>query len=214
MKLGILGGTFDPVHYGHLRLAEEIRELAALDRLLFIPAQINPLKRDTPATPGHHRVAMLEAALVGRDDCAVDQRELGREGPSFTIDTLRELHAERPTDEFFLIMGMDAFKLFGKWKAWAEIIMLAHLVVAGRPGESRLDPQSVLSIESPDRLWYDQAEDRFHFKSGLSLTFCETTPLSIAATDLRQRAAAGRSIRYLTPDAVIQYIQQNKLYKE
>lgn len=214
MKLGILGGTFDPIHFAHLRLAEEIRELAALEHVVFMPAQINPLKRDTPATPAHHRVEMLRAALAGRDDYEIDERELRRDGPSYTIDTLRALRAERPHDEFVLILGMDAFRLFGRWKSWSEIVTLAHLVVAGRPGEQRLDPRSVLSIESPDRLWYDQAEDKFHFKSGLSLTFCETTPLSISATDIRRRVSTGRSIRYLTPDPVIQYIQQHQLYKE
>ena len=213
MKIGILGGTFDPVHYGHLRLAEEARELWPLDRLFFIPAQTNPLKRDVSSAPAEHRLAMLRAALADRPDGDVLDLELERPGPSFTVDTLKELKARHPHDRFVLILGMDAFQLFPQWKDRAGILALADLFVAARPGTVAIDPASVLEIESPGSICYDQTQDEYRFDSGALLKVRTTTSLDISATALRRRVAAGGSIRYLTPPAVIDYIEQHGLYR-
>jgi nicotinate-nucleotide adenylyltransferase len=212
--VGIFGGTFDPVHYGHLRLAEEARECWPLDRLVFIPAQLNPLKQGgAEATPGEHRLEMLRLALADRSDCDILDLELRRPGPSFMVDTIRELRVRYPDAEFVLVLGMDAFRLFPRWKAWPEIVEMAHLLVGTRPGEEAVDPQSVLSIESPGSIWYDETLGAYRFKTGNLLRFYANTPLDIAATDIRRRIAEGLSIRYLTPSAVVEYIQKNGFYR-
>jgi nicotinate-nucleotide adenylyltransferase len=213
MNLGILGGTFDPVHFGHLRLAEEARELWPLDRVLFVPAQLNPLKRDQSASSGEHRLAMLQAALGENPAFASVDLELARPGPSYTVDTLRALHALCPHDRLVLILGMDAFRLFPQWKDRAAILSLAHLLVVGRPGEAVIDPQSVVGIESPQSICYDQGLDEYRTDTGVLLKVRTTTSLDISATAIRSRVAAGGSIRYLTPPAVIRYIEQHGLYR-
>lgn len=212
--IGILGGTFDPVHYGHLRLAEDVREQWPCDRLLFIPAGVSPLKRDQLSTESHHRVEMLRLALAGRPDCEISIVDIDRQGPSFTVDTLTLLHQERPNDEFVLILGMDSFRTFPHWKAWETITHLAHLAVGVRPGEQPIDPLATLPFESPGSICYDQEKNAYRFRDGFSLRFFPTTPLDISATDLRRRAQAGRSLRYLTPDSVIEYLNRQSLYRK
>ncbi len=211
--IGIIGGTFDPIHNGHLRLAEEALEAWPCDRVLFVPAHISPLKRDVPPTPSEHRLAMIKAAIEGHPRFAVSDIELGRSGPSFTVDTLAELRATHPGDTFVLILGMDAFRLFSRWKDWRRITEMTHLFVGERPGEQRVDPISVLSIESPDSVCYDQSKELYTFKTGFLLKFYPTTRLDISATDLRNRAASGRSLHYLTPPTVLQYIEKHGLYR-
>jgi nicotinate-nucleotide adenylyltransferase len=211
--IGILGGTFDPIHFGHLRLAEEAREAWPCDRILFLPAQISPLKRDVPPTPGEHRLAMVNAAIAEHPGFESTDLELRRPGPSFMVDTLEELRRLYPNDQLVLILGMDAFRLFPKWKNWRRITELAHLFIGERPGEQRVDPVSLLSIESPESVCYDQAKELYTFKTGFLLKFYSTTRLDISATDLRKRAASERSLHFLTPHSVLQYIEKNGLYR-
>lgn len=213
MQIGILGGTFDPVHYGHLRLAEEARELWPLDRVLFIPAQLNPLKSGQAATSGEQRLAMLRAAVADQPAFEALDLELSRPGPSYTIDTLRALHERFPNDRLVLILGMDAFRLFPQWKDRAAILALADVLVAARPGEPPVDPTSVLGIESPGSICYDQASDEYRLDTGVLLKVRTTTSLDISATAIRRRVAGGASIRYLTPPAVIRYIEQHGLFR-
>ncbi len=215
--VGIIGGSFDPIHYGHLRLAEEARQYWPLDRLLFIPAGLSPLKLDTaPASPDH-RLEMTRLAIADRVDAEVSALELNRAGPSFMVETLETLSAEKPNDEFVLVLGMDAFETFTRWKNWRRIVELANLFVGSRPSQALIDPKALFSIESPDSVCYHEQGESVDagpkFKSGKSLRFFETTPLEISSTALRADLRRGHSIKYLTPPSVETYIQEHKLYQ-
>ncbi len=126
-RVGILGGTFDPIHFGHLRPAVEVRAALSLDVIRLLPCRVSPL-REEPAAAPEHRLAMLKAAVAGEPDLIVDGRELDRPGPSYTADTLAELTTEYPDDRLFLIMGGDAFAAFDRWDRWQQILASAHIV--------------------------------------------------------------------------------------
>jgi nicotinate-nucleotide adenylyltransferase len=212
MRIGIVGGTFDPIHYGHLRLAEEAREAWPLDRLLFMPAGMSPFKVGHSTTPAEHRLAMLQAAVADRQDAEISSIEIDREGPSYMVDTLRALQAERPADQWVLIMGMDAFQGFPRWKGWREIVERCGLFVGRRAGEPAFDPQALFGIDAPEVICYHDSEDWFRFRSGSLLHIHPTPLLEISASELRRKVADGHSLRYLTPPSVIDYIVARALY--
>ena len=216
--IGILGGTFDPIHYGHLRLAEEAREAWPLDRVLFLPARVSPFKTEQQGTAAEHRVAMVRAAMEEHPAFQICDLDIGRPGPSYTVDTIRQLHAEAPDDEWVLILGMDTVRGFTRWKDWRGIVERCHLFVGRRPGEdldpAQLFPASEVEIEGDGTVCYNAAASALRFQSGYRLRWYPTTQLDISSTGIRQRAAAGRSLRYLTPDAVIHYIDRYGLYQE
>jgi nicotinate-nucleotide adenylyltransferase len=191
MRLGVFGGTFDPVHLAHLALAEQCREQGGLDRVLFIPAPRPPHKPDRVAAPFHHRVEMLELAIAGYPAFAVDQMEKDRPGPSFTADTLRELRERQPENELFLLVGSDCLPYLPTWHETAQIAALATLLVAERPNWS-------LAAEIPPAFRAQRIQMPL---------------LDISSRDLRRRISEGRSIRYLVPRAVECYIQQHGLYR-
>lgn len=201
MKLGIFGGSFDPVHFGHLMLADAAREAAGLDQVIFVPADISPLKPDGPRAKDRQRLEMLQLALGGNESFTLSEMELKRDGISYTVDTLEQLHAERPDDELFLMVGADSLQDFGKWKDTRRICELAIPLVAARHGSSaNLDRLS--EFVNADRL----AEIKAHA--------FEFPIIELSSTELRQRVAAGQSIRYRTPRAVECYIQNAKLYRD
>lgn len=189
MRVGILGGSFDPVHVGHLILAEQCREQARLDRVIFMLAARPPHKLEQVLTPFHHRQEMLELALSGCPAFEVGLVEKDRPGPSYTIDTLRELRARQADDELGLIIGGDTLADLGTWREPARIAELCELIVAARPGTP------TPPIAAPFR--------------GQWITMPQ---VDIASRDLRARVAAGRSIRFLVPRAVECYIEQHHLY--
>ncbi|MCA1790568.1 MAG: nicotinate-nucleotide adenylyltransferase [Thioalkalivibrio sp.] len=206
--IGVLGGTFDPIHFGHLRPALEVHECLGLCELRFIPSH-EPPHRGAPAAAARHRLAMVERAIAGVPGFMVDSRELDRSGPSYTVDTLRSLRDEIGSDRpLLLIMGLDAFAGLDTWHRWREIPALAHVVVARRPGSSIPKHAAYLeraaATESPSAL-----EDR---AAGLVL-FQPVTQLDISATDIRKRLRAGHSPRYLLPDSVRRYINEHDLYQ-
>lgn len=210
--VGILGGTFDPIHFGHLRLGLEVAERCGLAQVRFIPAG-RPPHRDAPATPAADRLAMARLAAAGNPLFAVDEREVERAGPCYTVDTLDSLRAELgPARPICLITGADAFLGLPKWSRWTRIFDLAHVIVAGRPGygitTAALD--AGLSAEYGRRLAADAAE-LAQAPAGRILE-AEIPLLDISATDIRARRAAGRSARYLLPDAVLDYIDAHGLY--
>lgn len=231
--IGILGGTFDPIHYGHLRLAQEVAQTLALREIRFIPAGTPPL-RAAPRAAAAHRVAMVRLAIAGNPLFTLDERETHRGGPSYTFDTLTELRAElgaaRPLT---LIMGMDAFLGLDKWHRWREIFRLAHIAVAHRPGaalgaigENTRD--AALGNNARDASLGNNAREaslaqefqtrRVHDIQALASTAAGAIavvpipPLDISATAIRAAIAAGRSARYLTPDTVIEYINDKYLF--
>lgn len=199
-KIGVYGGTFDPIHYGHLVLAEQAREQLRLDEVRFIPAAIPPHKQTRAITAAKHRLEMVELATVGHAAFTVSEIELRREGVSYTAETLRLLQEEQPDDDFYLLLGADGLRDLPTWRQSEEILRLARVAVACRPGSP---PPSVALLSPP--LPRAEAE-------GICRRLVSMPLLDISATDMRQRLAEGRSIRYFTPPAVVAYIFAHGLY--
>lgn len=208
--IGILGGTFDPVHCGHLRIALDALQILGLQELRLVPCRQSPL-RDKPKVTGEQRMAMLELAIAGEPGLVADGRELQRQGPSFSVDTLQGLREDFPDVPLCLIVGMDAFIDFAKWKDWQQIFTLAHVVVVQRPGSELMLTNITLQNEFEQRRCR-QVGELASDKAG-KIFLLEATRLEISATQVRALVAAGNSARYLLPDAVWQYIQQHGLYQ-
>lgn len=208
--LGILGGTFDPIHYGHLRMAEELAEALAIEEVRIIPAG-QPPHRGAPRTPAHHRLEMARLAISGNPRFGLDEREVRLARASYTVDTLTDLRAELGmTRPIWLFMGADAFLGLPGWKEWRRLFELAHLAVAHRPGY-RLRQSDALHDELRQELEPPRGENPPSAPAG-GILLKPVTQLDIAATDIRGRLMAGRSVRYLVPDGVLDYIQQHRLY--
>lgn len=212
--IGILGGTFDPVHFGHLRLAEELAGTLKLDEVRFVPSGTPP-HRAAPAVDAQHRLEMVRLAIAGNARFAVDDREVRRAGPGYSFDTLSELRAEagamRP---LALLVGADAFLEFATWHRWHELFDLAHVVVAHRPGYpverwTERMPQP-LAREYAARLM--QQPLATHLSPAGGVVVVPFTALDISATAVRAMVRDGRSPRYLLPETVFQYIQIHRLY--
>jgi nicotinate-nucleotide adenylyltransferase len=222
--IGILGGTFDPVHHGHLRLAEEAADALGLDRVVLIPAAL-PNLRARPGTEARHRLAMTRLAAADNPRLAVDDRELAREGVSYTVDTLAELRAEVGTQKpIWLILGADAFLRLPAWSRWLQLFDLAHIAVATRPGyvlDEAVNRSAELAAEwnrrnvtvSPPRAGASAgAVGPRHGAPAGAIVHLPIPLLDISATDLRARMSRGASIRYLLPRAVVDYIAAHRLY--
>ncbi|MEI7699321.1 MAG: nicotinate-nucleotide adenylyltransferase [Planctomycetia bacterium] len=198
MRLGLLGGTFDPVHYGHLLIAESCRETLHLDHVRFLPAALSPHKTDRPAADGHARADMIQLAIAGCREFSVDRRELRRSGPSFTIDTLQEFQKEFPDAELFLLMGADSLKDFLTWKNPQEVARLATLVACNRPGLPALSMEQITAWVGPE--------------IAARVIAVEIPGTDISASEIRARALNGKSLRFLTPKAVEAFLGQHQLY--
>lgn len=208
--LGLFGGTFDPIHGGHLRLAEEAREALALDGVRFVPAGVPP-HRDTPASSGEHRLEMVRRAIAGNPAFTCDDGEIRAAGPSYTVLTLERLRAELPERPLVLLLGADAFVGLPDWHRWREILELAHIAVANRPGHAIEGTPAALAPEFRARRSNDPSVLRTT-PAGRIVQF-EMTPLAISATTIRELVRAGRSPRYLLPDSVVDYISAHSLYR-
>lgn len=198
MRLGVFGGTFDPVHFGHLLLAEQCREQCALDEVLFIPAGSPPHKQTQAITPAKARLEMLELAIGGHEQFRIDRRELQKVTPSFTYETLAELHAEDASHELFFLMGADSLRDFPTWREPGKILNLATLAVVNRGDQPPPDL-------APSRELQGNAND-------LRVKLVTMPDVDISSSDIRRRVRAGQSIRYLTPRAVECYIATQLLY--
>ena len=211
--IGIFGGTFDPIHYAHLRLAEELADRLALAEVRFVPARIPP-HRAAPNVTAQHRLEMVRLAIQGNPRFCIDDRELRREGPSYTVDTLldlrRELGAHAP---LLLIMGEDSYLALTTWSRWEQLYDLAHIVVAARPGfDLALERLNApLAAQTAPRLT-SRPQD-LAVGHGRVLA-ADTTPLPISATQIRRHLETGHSARYLLPEEVLAYIQAHQLYKD
>jgi nicotinate-nucleotide adenylyltransferase len=208
--LGILGGTFDPIHHGHLRLAIEMAEALDLDEVRLVPLYLPP-HREPPTAPPALRLRMLDAAVADTPPLRVDDRELQRARVSYTVETLAELRGDLPGRPLCLILGMDAFAGLEDWRRWREIIGLAHLAVAKRPG-SALSPSSPIQ-DVIDRHGATDPSD-VHRREAGCLLIRDVPALDISASAIRARIAAGRSPRHLLPDAVLELIERNSLYRK
>jgi nicotinate-nucleotide adenylyltransferase len=201
MRIGVFGGTFDPVHLGHLILAEQCREQARLDRVLFIPAARPPHKQEQPLTAFAQRVEMLALALAGNPVFHIEELEKDRPGPSYTADTLAELGRRYPGAELFLLVGSDTLHDLPYWHEPLRIAEQAGLLVMARPGGETPAPSALRSA--------------LHLPEGVDLRqeLVQAPLIDIRSRDLRQRAAEGRSLRYLVPRAVEAYIADKQLYR-
>ena len=198
MRVGVLGGTFDPVHWGHLLLAEQARDQLRLDRVLFVPAGLPWRKLDRPISPVWQRVEMVRLALEG-SPFELSLLEAERPGPSYTVDTLEQLRAMLPGAELYFIMGHDALLDLPNWHRPADIVALACLAVARRPDRSGEEALAEVSRRLPS------ARER--------VVWLEMPLLGISGSDIRRRVREGRSIRYLVPAAVEDYIYRHGLYR-
>ncbi len=206
--IGVFGGTFDPIHYGHLRTAFEMLQALCFDEIRFIPCG-DPPHRGTTFADAALRFRMVDAAIAGQEGFVSDERELRRDGPSYSIDTLVDLRAEFPTRSLGLILGMDAFLGLPNWHRWDEILGVAHVVVAHRPGWKAPDmgPLGVLISEHGTHRvedLHDATHGRIHIHA--------VTQLEIASTEIRELVAAGRDPRFLMPDAVRDVIEETGIY--
>ena len=210
----MLGGTFDPIHFAHLRLAEEVKEYFSLDEVRLIPSA-NPPHRGTPGANPEHRFAMTKLAVRNHPGLVADRRELDRSGKSFMVDTLAELRGQFSDASILLILGTDAFLELTTWHQWRDLFTFAHIVVASRP----TNPLSKLASQLPTELLEEyqnrksediDALDKKTFGHIFGYNF---TSLEVSGTALRERVVSGKSLKYLLPDDVLDYIGKNKLYK-
>ena len=204
MRLGIYGGTFDPVHYGHLLLAEQCREQCELDEVRFVPAASPPHKHDARITSARHRVNMLEFALAGCPELTVSEIELRRDGPSYTVDTLQQLTDKQSAVELFLLMGMDSLADFPTWREPARILELATVVAVNRRSQHD-HPAQQAALSASEAISRGAAQ---------RIRLVTMPDIDISATDIRLRTQQQRSIRFLTPRPVAMYIAEHQLYRE
>ncbi|MEW6657027.1 MAG: nicotinate-nucleotide adenylyltransferase [Thermodesulfobacteriota bacterium] len=212
-KLGLFGGTFNPIHYGHLRTGEEVVEALGLTRLWFIPASLPPHKSGPHITPFEMRLEMTRLAVGSHPRITVSDIEGRRPGKSYSIETLRQVRQEQGRDwELYFILGLDAILEITTWKDYAELFTLCNFVVLDRPGYDRSQLEAVLRREVDPQCRPLPGGAGFQHPSGYKTFLMSTTLMDISATRIRRLAGEGRSIRYLLPEKVRRYIITNKLY--
>jgi nicotinate-nucleotide adenylyltransferase len=200
VTVGVFGGTFDPPHLGHLAAAQEALEACGLDRVLFVPSERNPLKLDAQISPTAHRVAMTKIAIDGDARFELSYADVGGDGPSFTVDLLERLHRDLGGEtELAFICGMDVLHELHRWREPLRMLKLARLVAIARPGVELATPESV-DARVPG--------------ASTRITVVQTPGVAISSTELRERVAEGRSLRYLVPDAVAAYVREHGLYQK
>jgi nicotinate-nucleotide adenylyltransferase len=208
--IGIFGGTFDPIHYGHLRTVLELKAMLDLAAVHFVPCA-NPPHRAAPMSDGHLRLRMVQAAIRGEEGFVADAREIERTGPSYTVDTLVSFRAEFGARSLCLLLGMDAFLGSPTWHRWRELTTLAHIVVAHRPGWEA--PTSGMLGDLLHERRTAAVADLAASPAGL-VHVQPVTQLEISSTDLRDSLRAGRDPKFLVPDAVRQIILETECYAE
>jgi nicotinate-nucleotide adenylyltransferase len=213
MRVGLYGGSFNPIHFGHLRAAEEDREVLGLDLLYFIPAASPPHKQVDDLASAEQRLSMVRLATKGNRHFMVSDAEIRRPGRSYTIDTVRHFkETMRAPAELHLIMGTDQFNELDTWKESAELVRLCHLVVHTRPATD--DPAtSQTSLATVRHFGYVREDDHYVHSGGYTLAFVTSTFLPISATMIRRKIALQESVRYLLPDDVTDYIRRHKVYQ-
>lgn len=213
LHVGVFGGSFNPIHIGHLRAAEEVREALHLDQVLFVPAALPPHKAPHHLAPPEHRLAMVALAIRGNPHFRVSDIELRRKGRSYSVDTVRELRQRFPQWHLRFILGSDAFAEIHTWKDFEQLFELCDFVVVSRPGTPVSRLRSLLPVATRQSFWY--AADRLGLvhRSGHTVLFQQITGFDISASGIRHALHRGRSIRYLVPPAVERYITQHGLYQ-
>jgi nicotinate-nucleotide adenylyltransferase len=208
--IGLFGGTFDPVHFGHLRAACEVRETLGIDDFRLLPAAMPPHRERTWSTVTQ-RLEMLQLAVSGHPDLRIDERELHRSGPSWMVDTLLDIRTEEPQAPLLLIIGQDSANQLDHWHRWQQLFELAHVVVMQRPGASR-DYRAVLAAEIKLRE-VSQSEDLAARACG-AVMHLQISQQDISSTVLRRMIREGKSPRFLLPDPVLAYLYKHGLYRD
>lgn len=211
LPFGILGGTFNPVHYGHLRSAEEVREILSLERIIFIPASIPPHKTEG-LIPFHHRYRMVEIAISDNQFFAVSDIEARRGGKSYSVETLEQLKEKEGDRELYFIVGSDAFSQFRTWKRPHDILKVANIVVIERPGFSIDNIRKYIEVELGIPFQYN-GDNEIKIATGKSIHLMKVTILDISSSEIRKKVQRGESIKYLVPLGVENYIMLNNLYR-
>jgi nicotinate-nucleotide adenylyltransferase len=205
--IGLFGGSFNPVHHGHILAADSVRTQLGLDEIRFLPASHSPFKT-RPKLSDAHRIEMLDRAISGHPALKVDARELRRPGPSYTIDTLREIARDHPGDRLYLLIGMDAWEQFEHWHQWREITKYCHLVVLSRPS---------YSLSALSEYWQKKLSSDIQSLKGSAtgkLVFVTIPASDAASSEIRERIKQGRSTVSDLPPAVSDYIEEQQLYRE
>jgi len=206
--IGVLGGTFDPIHLGHLSLASEVYSQLDLQEIRFIPCYQSPLK-GKPIASGEQRSEMIKLAIKNRAEFSVDNRELQRKKISYTIDTVKSLRHEMKDVPLCLIMSMDAFCEFNLWHKWREIVQLAHLIVANRTGSRAIANDEIKKLLQERQVF---VTDKLIVESGGRIFFINIPVNPISATEIRRLIKSGESTQHLLPKGVWEYICENKIY--
>lgn len=206
--IGILGGTFDPIHMGHLRMAIELQGAFNLSKVHIIPC-LQPVHRKLPSASAEQRLAMVKCAVAHEPSLIADDREIRRKGPSYMVDTLQQMREELPNTPLCLLLGIDAFLGFASWHRYNEILDIAHIVIAHRP-QYQLPESGIIAEMVKKKRQTDTSFIHQHLAGGILLW--PVTALDISATDIRKQIAMGKNPRYLLPDDVYQYIQQHGVY--
>ncbi len=214
MKWGLLGGTFDPIHNGHLRCAEEVLEIFDLNRIIFVPAAKPPHKIDGDITSFHHREQMIKLAIEGNPVFTFSDVEKQREEKSYSVETVDYILKKYMEDlKLYFILGQDAFHAIHSWKDWQRLLLLCNFVVMTRPGYEDRGLEGILPADFASQFKYDDSVKGLRGPTGFVIYFRGVTFLDISSSDIRQRAREGRSIKYLVPETVRHYIMKNSLYR-
>ncbi len=215
MKWGLLGGTFDPIHFGHLRGAEEMLEMLDLDRIIFVPSSRPPHKQEAEVTSFSHRERMIRLAIEDNVKFSCSELEQLRAGKSYSVETVEYLLGKYGDDlELYFIVGQDAFQAVTTWKDWEKLLFLCNFAVMTRPGYDDLRLDKILPEKNSTQFAYDQKIDGFTGPTGHAIFFRHISFLDISSSRIRQMVQEGKSIKYLTTDKVRQYIIENALYKD
>jgi nicotinate-nucleotide adenylyltransferase len=212
MRIGLLGGSFNPVHNAHLSIAEAAQSVCLLDRVIFIPATDPPHKPLAGDVSFEHRSHMVSIAIAGRSGFEMSTIEAERGGKSYSIDTIMTFRDMFPMAELFFIIGSDSFKEIGLWYRYADIFRACSLIVVERPGHEISDPYGSLPSAIKGTFRYDEESRRLMQDSGHSVCFVQGTPQNISSTEIRRLAATGNSITHLVPPSVAAYISQQRIY--
>lgn len=211
MKIGILGGTFNPIHFGHLHIAEEVLSDCGLDQIWFVPTWQPPHKQLADEVSFAHRLTMVELALADNPHLVACDLEGRRGGTSYSVETLEQLHREYPDDHFYFIMGLDSFAEIGSWKDYPRLFELAHIIVTARPGFSG-SLQQLLPVAIADRFCYDAESKNLSHLGGFSVVSVAHTCRDVSSTEVRQLLLIAGDVSSLVPKPVSDYIKQHELY--
>ena len=215
MKWGLFGGTFDPIHIGHLRCASEMLEMFNLNRIIFVPAARPPHKLNAAITPFYHREQMIRLAIEGNPDFSFSDVENRREKTSYSVETVEYVLDKYRLEnlELYFILGQDAFHAIRTWKEWERLLLMCHFAVMTRPGYGHRSLDETLGPEFASRFKYDETRHAFCGPTGHTISFRDVTFLDIASSNIRKRAQEGKDVRYLVPDGVRHYIVKNSLFR-